>query len=103
MPAKLFLTILSNNIPSPMKNSSSLIKVCAWCPKKDYPQLQSGQDYTHGMCHKHYRELSIKKDLAISLLIAELIERTRSKIYQKRKDSFKRLHTSVKQHLQKLQ
>ena len=103
MPAKLLLTILSNNIPSSMKNSSSLIKVCAWCPKADYPALRPGQDYTHGMCRKHYRQLSIKKDLALSLLIAELIERARSKIHQKKEKSLNRLHASVKSHLQKLQ
>lgn len=79
-----------------------LIKVCAWCPKDTYPALKPGEEYTHGMCHKHYRQLSIKKDLALSLLIAELFEKTRDQLGKKRRTSLKRLHTSVKLQLQKL-
>lgn len=58
------------------KPHRSLVKVCAWCPKKYYPALKQGQEYTHGMCKKHYKELSINKDLPMSFHIAEFIETT---------------------------
>lgn len=57
-------------------NGKTLIKVCAWCPKKDYPQLKPTEEFTHGMCRKHYRELSVKKNMAVSLFISELINKT---------------------------
>ncbi|GEM_PF-2775789 len=55
---------------------SRLIKVCAWCPKEDYPVLFAGQEYTHGMCRKHYRKLSNRQELAFSLLFEEFIDST---------------------------
>ncbi len=55
---------------------SGLIKVCAWCPKGSYPRLKHGETYTHGLCRKHYRQISNRKNLAISLLLIELIDHT---------------------------
>lgn len=34
-----------------------LIPVCAWCPKEEYPLLKAREDYTHGLCERHYHEL----------------------------------------------
>ena len=39
------------------RTAKKLVSVCAWCPKKDYPVLESFEDYTHGLCEKHYQEL----------------------------------------------
>src|SRR4051812_4836365 len=55
-------------------NGKTLIKVCAWCPKKDYPKLEPWQEYTHGMCRNHYRQMSARKNVAISLVFSELLE-----------------------------
>lgn len=35
----------------------TLIRVCAWCPKNEYPPLKDSEDYTHGLCEKHYKML----------------------------------------------
>lgn len=88
--------------PNIFYNPKTLVKVCAWCPKADYPLLKKGEEYTHGMCRKHYRQLSIKKDLALSLLIAEFIEKTRNQLEKKSKKSLKRLHAKIKFHTHKL-
>jgi len=38
-----------------------LIKACAWCPRSLYPALSKDQEYTHGVCGKHF--LSLMSDL----------------------------------------
>jgi hypothetical protein len=74
-----------------------LVNVCAWCPKGNYPALKVGQEYTHGMCRKHYKKLSIKKNLPISFLIAEFLETTfKSLDIKKRNSSFILLSLSKK-------
>ena len=37
-----------------------MVNVCAWCPKEDYPQLKELEEYTHGLCDKHYHMLKSK-------------------------------------------
>ncbi len=34
-----------------------LVSVCAWCPKFSHPKLKSGEEYTHGICTNHLRQL----------------------------------------------
>ncbi len=34
-----------------------LIEACAWCPRSLYPDLSEDQEYTHGICSKHYKSL----------------------------------------------
>lgn len=94
MTSKLWRNIFSNPRP--------LVKVCAWCPKDEYPSLKKGEEYTHGMCRRHYRELSSKKDLALSLLITEFIENTKNSLDKKSRKSLKRLHARIRFHLRKL-
>lgn len=36
------------------KKTRTLINVCAWCPKEEYPRLTTDEDYTHELCEKHY-------------------------------------------------
>src|SRR5688572_6410608 len=59
-----------------VKHSKRMIKVCAWCPKTGYPTLKKNQEYTHGICRKHYRLISKKKDLALGLLANEIVAAT---------------------------
>lgn len=37
-----------------------IVKVCAWCPKEEYPKLLMWQSYSHGICKKHYAMLQKK-------------------------------------------
>lgn len=46
----------------PLKMVKKMIKVCAWCPKNSYPKLKKSEEYTHGLCEKHYEEIRIKRD-----------------------------------------
>jgi len=87
------------------KKDRSLIKVCAWCPKKEYPALKPWEEYTHGMCRKHYRQLSIKKDMALSLLIAEMFQSFLTRVDnadEKTKVYLKKLEGSFRVQLEKL-
>ncbi len=34
-----------------------LVSVCAWCPRRSYVPLRKGQEYTHGICVTHLKEL----------------------------------------------
>ncbi len=43
------------------KRVKKLINVCAWCPKSSYPKLEEYEDYTHGLCEKHYQLLKTSK------------------------------------------
>jgi hypothetical protein len=40
------------------KKIKRLVSVCAWCPKDSYPELADSEEYTHGLCEKHYQMLS---------------------------------------------
>ncbi len=41
--------------------TKTMVNVCAWCPKESYPTLKSTEEYTHGLCEKHYRMLTSKQ------------------------------------------
>lgn len=47
--------------PSIKRKIKKLINVCAWCPKNTYPKLAPNEDYTHGLCDKHYMLLRQQK------------------------------------------
>ena len=80
----------------------TLVNVCAWCPKRNYPALKDGQEYTHGMCKKHYKKLSIKKNLPLTFLIAEFLETTFNKLDVKKRNSSVALLSYSKKYLQQL-
>lgn len=40
------------------KKVKKLINVCAWCPKNTYPPLNEFEEYSHGLCERHYQLLS---------------------------------------------
>ena len=89
---------LFNNIFMKKKNEhqQTLISVCAWCPKEEYPKLKSNEEYTHGMCRKHYRKLSIRKNISISFRIAEFFDTTSIFVSNQSKKYLKRLKSSLK-------
>lgn len=37
-----------------------MVNVCAWCPREEYPHLKDLEEYTHGLCDKHYKILTTK-------------------------------------------
>jgi len=81
------------------------VNVCAWCPKKNYPDLKPWEEYTHGLCRKHYRKLSVKRDFAIALLIAELVKKTSLNIGNmddKTRRYLRKLESSLKYRLEKI-
>lgn len=41
----------------------SLVKACAWCPRSTQTKLGEREEYTHGVCDKHFLLLmdSLKK------------------------------------------
>ncbi|CAN5184627.1 hypothetical protein BH09PAT1_BH09PAT1_1150 [soil metagenome] len=45
------------------KVSKTMINVCAWCPKNKYPKLKDTEEYTHGLCDKHYLMLKEERKL----------------------------------------
>lgn len=66
--------------PLSTKNRSAphvktLIWVCAWCSKKRYPTLMRDEEYTHGICRKHYKKLNRGKDFPLLLIINEVYQR----------------------------
>jgi hypothetical protein len=63
----------------------TLIWVCAWCPKEKYPALLKGEEYTHGMCRKHYAQIRNKRSLIRVLGIAELFENALDKLDRSKK------------------
>ena len=79
-----------------------LVSVCEWCPKGNYPVLKGGEEYTHGMCRKHYKQLSIKKNLPVSFLIAELIETTYNTLDVKTRKTYVALFSFSKKYLMQL-
>lgn len=58
MEDELFIKIQSTTKGKTVKR---LINVCAWCPKNTYPKLETHEDYTHGLCEKHYQILRSQK------------------------------------------
>jgi len=70
-----------------------LIKVCAWCPKKDYPKLEVNQEYTHGMCLKHYRQLSMHKEIPFELYISSFCQMTSTVLSKKKRTMIKYLQS----------
>lgn len=34
-----------------------LVFACAWCPKSKQPDIKQDEEYSHGICETHYREL----------------------------------------------
>lgn len=34
-----------------------LVLVCAWCPKVSHTPLRENEEYTHGICKTHEREV----------------------------------------------
>lgn len=61
------------------RNQPKFIKVCAWCPNTNYPALSINEEYTHGMCLKHYKQLSLHKQIPLELYISTFLEKTFSK------------------------
>ncbi len=64
-----FIEILKKYFLVQDTDSVQLVSVCAWCPKDIYPTLMSNQEYTHGLCKKHYRQLHIRKRHLVSQFI----------------------------------
>lgn len=94
-----------NNIFVKKKNErqQTLISVCAWCPKDDYPKLKKNEEYTHGMCRKHYRKLSIRKNFSISFRIAEFFDSTSLYMTTRSKKYLERLKDSLKTPYKRIQ
>lgn len=44
--------------------SKTMVRVCAWCPRDQYPILKESEEYTHGLCEKHYKMLKSKHKTA---------------------------------------
>lgn len=35
----------------------TLVWACAWCPRNTWQKLKPNEDYTHGICKKHFKKL----------------------------------------------
>ena len=70
-----------NRSAPPIKN---LIWVCAWCSKEKYPILLRGEEYTHGICRRHYRKLNSGKDFSLRLILNEVYQRSLSQLHHRK-------------------
>lgn len=50
-----------------------LVNVCAWCPKDGYPMLKAWQEYTHGICRRHYKEVRIRQNQTLLSAVEDAV------------------------------
>ncbi len=41
-------------------NTVRLVWACAWCDSRTYPRLKRGEEYTHGICTYHNKQLRLE-------------------------------------------
>ena len=70
----------------------NLVWVCAWCSKEKYPVLLRGVEYTHGICRRHYQELSRGKDFSLWLIINEAYQRGMYHLQRRKKSISRSFH-----------
>jgi len=71
-----YMTYTMPDSPIITTHTKKLIKVCAWCAKTDYPLLKKNEEYTHGICGKHYRKITNDVNLAHSFVAQGILHTT---------------------------